>query len=82
MEGRGMFMAKKVFICLSLFFLMLAGAVMLDRQESRNLERQAAENRDGRIQVQQLENNSALGIDPPKIFAPREYVKIIETEGE
>ncbi|MFS0637042.1 hypothetical protein AB1K84_14170 [Mesobacillus foraminis] len=75
-------MAKKVFICLSLFFLMLAGGFMLNRQESQSSERQAAENRDGRIQVQQLENNSALGIDPQQIFAPREYVKIIQIKGE
>lgn len=70
-------MAKKIFICLSLFFLLLAGAVILDMQDNRKTEQQAAEKRNGRIQVQQIDNNSVPGIDDQKIFSPREYVKII-----
>lgn len=68
-------MGKKIAACLSVFFILLAGAFTLDRQSSTKAPAEG----DAIIQIQQAEGG-AMEEQRPRIFAPREYVKIISPE--
>jgi len=74
-------MAKKVIVCLSLFTVLLVGAIILDRQLSREFYDPSFEETPGMVQVQQLGDESYLEMKRDEIFAPREYVRIISSDG-
>jgi hypothetical protein len=69
-------MVKKVTACLSIFFLLLAGAFVLDRQNSGT-----AGPADGgpTFQIQQAGTVEAEETRP-RVFAPREYLKIVSPD--
>jgi hypothetical protein len=73
-------MARKVIVCLSLFTVLLVGAITLDRQLSREFY-DPSEETPGMVQVQQLGDGSYLEMKRYEIFAPREYVRIISSDG-
>jgi len=76
-----MFMAKKVIVCLSLFTLLFVGAITLDRQLSRKFYDPSGEDTPGMAKIQQIGDGSYLDIKRYEIFAPREYVRIISSDG-
>jgi hypothetical protein len=76
-----MFMARKVIVCLSLFTVLLIGAITLDRQLSREFYDPSLDETPGMVQVQQLGDGSYLELKRYEIFAPREYVRIISSDG-
>ncbi|KKK39313.1 hypothetical protein WQ57_03525 [Mesobacillus campisalis] len=69
-------MFKKVTACLSIFFMLLAGAFVLDRQNSGTA---GPADGDPTFQIQQA---GAVEAEEkrPRVFAPREYVKIVSPE--
>jgi hypothetical protein len=69
-------MGKKITACLSVFFILLAGAFTLDRQSGGKA---GTAHDDPTVQIQQAEGGT-LEEKRPRIFAPREYVKIITPE--
>ncbi|WP_053360431.1 hypothetical protein [Bacillus sp. FJAT-27251] len=70
-------MVKKVTACLSVFFMLLAGAFVLDRQNSGT---EGPADGGPMFQIQQAGAVEAEEEERPRVFAPREYVKIVSPE--
>jgi len=75
-------MAKKVIVCLSLFLLLFVGAFTLDKQNNRTFLDPTDEGLPGMVQVNRVGDGKSIEAIMPKIFAPREYVRIISTDGK
>lgn len=74
-------MTRKILVCLSLFTLLFIGAITLNRQLSRDFYDPSSNETPGMVQVQQLGDGSYLDLKRYEIFAPREYVRIIPSDG-
>jgi hypothetical protein len=74
-------MARKIIVCLSLFTVLLIGAITLDLKLSREFYDPSLDDTSGMVQVQQLGDGSYLELKRYEIFAPREYVRIISSDG-
>lgn len=75
-----MFMTRKILVCLSVFMLLFIGAFTLNRELSRDFYDPAAEGADGMVQIQQLNDGTTFEAIKHQIFAPREYVRIIQSD--